>query len=122
MKYTDNFFTFPVRLYDIISMQETALQEEAHYNETKEITNKPVNFLIGEKNLRPDDIKSFGDYYGNEVDFDQATANGFNFCLVETYQQDTYECNLTSKEFKDALNAHIEKFPASIALTEKEKE
>lgn len=120
MKYTDNYIKIPVRIYDIVSMQETALAEEKHYKETQEITNKPVNFMVGYKSLKPKDIKSWGDYYGNEVDFEQAQIEGFNFCLVETYQGDSYECNLKTAEFEELLNEHTKKFPASIALTQKE--
>jgi len=116
MKYTDNFFKFPIRLYDIVSLQETALAEEKHFEETKEITTLPANFAVGYKSLRPNDIKAFGDAYSNESNLELAMEEGFNICVVETFQGDVYECNLKTEEFEGALNEHIIKFPASIAL------
>lgn len=104
MKYTDRFFKFPVRMYDVESMIKVAMKEE----ETGDIDNTPVNFAVGNKAILLKDLKSYGESYANEHTLEDALEHGFPLTTIYTYQGDEYQCPLNLKEFEKLVDKFVE--------------
>ena len=103
MKYTDKFFTIPIRIYNGRSIIE-AIQEEIETN-----IPTPSEYVVGARRLQVKDITAWADGYGEEDKLEDIREHGFTCTIVETGEEDSFLCHWNRKKFEEELNKFMEK-------------
>lgn len=113
MKYTDKFFKFPIRIYDGLEMLKAEIDEEKKLEEEDpDLTPVPIEFLVGRKAVRIDDIIGYNETMDREHDKQEVREQGFPCTIVEIKDQGPYFCNWTFKKFEEKLNEFCENLPS----------
>lgn len=115
MEYTDKFFEFPVKMYDIYDAINAEKEEDKIETATGKLQKVAIEYIVGVRGLEPDDIKEYNESYGKDDDIEEVRENGFPHTIILTVRGDVYECIWNRKTFKEKLNAFVKK------LNEKKK-
>ncbi len=109
MEYTDKFFEFPVKMYDIYDAINAEEEEDDIKTKTGKLEKVPIDYIVGVRGIDPDDIKEYNESYGKDDDVNEVRKNGFPHVIVLTVRGDVYECIWDRKKFKEKLNAFVKK-------------
>lgn len=105
MKFTDRFFSIPVRIYDRFSMKKTEEEEEQ--------LNLPVEakWTMGLHKVDYREIYSWGDYFDSEQGIDDVeNGEGFLYTIISMIDGTTFISTLNKKDFEEKLNKYAEKY------------
>lgn len=113
MKYTDKFFKFPVKTYDLYDVIKTEEEEDELKRTTGQHAKIALPFGVIIKAVLPEDIIEYNESCGKEDDLQESTQHGFPNTAVITKRDGVFECIWTMKKFEEKLNAHMEKIEKS---------
>lgn len=103
MKYTDSFFTFPIRVYDRFTYIR-AIKKEIEENESPE----EGDWIVGKISIPYTEIKQWMDYFDSVSGVEGVKQNkGFTETLV-ILNDETFICPLNKKEFEALLDKHVQ--------------
>lgn len=102
MKYTEQFFKFPVRIYDRYSVQNSEKREE--------MENAPVegDWTIGQKAIPYTEITDYGDYFDSEEGISSVEEHGFTSTIIFTKDAGVFISPLIIEDFEERLNKHVD--------------
>lgn len=104
MKYTERFFSFPVRIYD----RYTA--ELAESLEKTKNTPMEGDWAAGWAKVPFDEISSWSDYYDSVQGVQGVKDKGFEFTLIFTWNMGAYICIWEKEKFEKKLDEYVEKY------------
>jgi hypothetical protein len=110
MSYTDKFFKFPIKMYDVYSAINAEQEEDKQHKEEGIIQPIAIDYLVGVKVVLPETILGWVECYHKGQDPDDVIENGFPCTVITVSEnQDTaqYECVWPLKKFEAELNKKL---------------
>lgn len=105
----DNFFKFPVKMYDLYSMMNAENQEDKNAQDGH-IEPIQVEFVDGLKVCRPENILSWSQSYHKGQSIEEVTNEGFPITVVNILESlgiSQYECIWSLDEFERQLDKRM---------------
>lgn len=108
-KFTDDYFIFPIKIYDGFSLRRALDQEE------KEMVDAPVpaDWILGYARLSAKEFEDrrvcWYDFYSRESSVEQAAKEGFDQTMVVSDRYGEFGCMWPRKKFEEKLNEFMEK-------------
>ena len=108
----ENFFKFPIKMYDLYSMINAENQEDKNAKDGN-IEPIQVEFVDGLKSCRPENILSWTESYHKGQSMEEVMEDGFPITVVNVSEGlgiAQYECLWNLEEFEKQLDlrmAHI---------------
>lgn len=108
--YTDKWFSFPVRIYDMEHIMEIQRLREEAIAEGKEPPKMEPDWIAGMQECDPEDISGVGDSVTeDETNFAKLTKEGFMCSTVSIKGLGEYLCTWNREKFKNKLNEFMQK-------------
>jgi|SRR5579885_3355627 len=117
-KYTDKFFTFPIKIYDSRSLKTAEQMEDANIHMDPE-------WISGWTRVHYKDLLqgfTWQDGYSNGRSVDEVREEGFDLTIVYIEAYGEYTCTWDRKTFENKLNAFMTKHQDQIEEQEQETE
>jgi hypothetical protein len=110
-KFTDDFFTFPIKIYDGFSLKK-ALKEEDEEGVDGPV---PIDWIVGYVRLPAKDLPRmmWHDAFSRDRTVSDVAENGFDATAVVSHEYGEFMCTWPRKKFEDKLNEFIEKWRES---------
>jgi len=108
----DNFFEFPIKMYDVYSMMNAEIQEDKQVETEGVIAPKHVDSTSTLKQCRPESIIGWIEAGDRGQSVQELEEEGFNRSIITVLEgQDRvqYECLWTKAKFEEKLNKWMEK-------------
>lgn len=106
MKFSERYFSFPVRIYDRFTMNKAEKQEE------EEGTPVEGDWVAGRARFPYEDISSWSDFYDSKQGVDGVLKDGYEYTLIFTYTGKAVICIWPMKKFEEKLDEYVEKLEA----------
>lgn len=104
VKFTDGFFTFPVRIYDTSQMEKNAKREDL----TNEVF--PTDWIRGYADIPLNEIKGVFDFYSRGRTVEEVDEQGFDGAMVSTNSMGEFITTWNREKFKAELNSFANKY------------
>lgn len=105
-KFTDDYFSFPIKIYNSLSLRKARQEEES--------TEQPVEaeWVQGVMKLPVEEIFkiSWHDGFSREREIKDVVEIGFDSTVVYSNTYGDFICTLNRKEFEDRLNKFMERW------------
>lgn len=110
-KFTDDFFTFPIKVYDGFSLKK-AMEEE---DRTNTETPVPIDWVTGMVKIPAKDLHRimWHDGFSRERTVKEAAEEGFDLTIVISDIWGEFVCTWSRKKFEERLNEFVEKWRAN---------
>src|ERR1044072_1997570 len=107
-KFTDDFFSFPIQIYDRFSFK-TALKEEDEEGVDGPV---PIDWIVGHVRLPVKDLHRmmWHDAFSRDRTVSDVAENGFDATAVVSHEYGEFMCTWPRKKFEEKLNEFIEKW------------
>jgi len=109
MKPSQEFFCFPVIMYDSLSFK-SAIKEETKMEEDYNIAleqHVPIDYVVGEYCTRIEEIEGWSDIYTREMTIEDVKEQGFNATEIYVKNDAPLVCPLKRKEFEKLYDKFI---------------
>lgn len=110
MKFTEKFFSFPIKIYDGFSL-EKALKEE-------EVTDEPkdADWISGTFKLPASELASMAwhDGFSRNRNVEEVAKEGFDITVICSNSYGDMTCMWPRKKFEEKLNEFYEKLETTI--------
>lgn len=102
MKYTDGLFSFPVRIYDRLSIRRAAKREED--------LDIPMDgeWVEGTIRIPFNEVKGIMDYYSKGREISDVEKDGFDCCIVMTNTLGDFIANVPQDSLMSSLNSFVD--------------
>lgn len=109
-KFTDDFFSFPIKVYDGFSLKK-AMEEEDKANTDAPV---PIDWIVGWVRLPGKDLHRmmWHDGFSRERTVKEAAEEGFDLTIVISDMYGEFACTWLRKKFEDKLNEFMEGWKA----------
>ena len=108
-KFTDDFFGFPIKVYDGFSAKKAMEAQD------KDTTDEPVpiDLIAGWAKIPAKDLPKmmWHDGFSRERKVEEVAKNGFDLTMVFSDIYGDFVCTWTRKKFEEKLNEFMEKRP-----------
>lgn len=108
-KFTDEFFSFPIKVYDGFSFKKAMEAED------KDTTEEPipVDWVVGWVRLPAKDLGKmmWHDGFSRERKVEEVAKEGFDLTIVVSDVHGDFVCTWPRKKFEEKLNEFMEKRP-----------
>lgn len=113
-KFTDDFFAFPIKIYDGFSLKK-ALEEEDKEGVDGPV---PIDWIVGYVRLPAKDLHKmmWHDGFSRDRTVSDVAENGFDVTTVVHDNYGEFMCTWPRKKFEDKLNEFMEKWSAEQEL------
>jgi hypothetical protein len=110
-RFTDDFFGFPIKVYDGFSVKKAM---EAEDKETTEGP-VPIDWVSGWARLPARDLGKmmWHDGFSRERSVEDVAKEGFDVTIVVSDFHGEFVCTWTRKKFEEKINEFMEKWQAS---------
>lgn len=107
-KFTDDFFGFPIKIYDGFSLKK-ALEEEDKEGVDGPV---PIDWIVGMVRLPAKDLHKlmWHDAFSRDRIVSDVAENGFDVTTVVCEPHGEFMCTWTRKKFEEKLNEFMEKW------------
>jgi hypothetical protein len=106
-KFTDNFFGFPIKVYDDFSAKKAMDAED------KDTTNEPVpiDWIVGWAKIPVSDLHKlmWHDGFSRDRKVEQVASEGFDLTMVCSNTLGDFVCTWPKKKFEEKINEFMEK-------------
>lgn len=113
MKFTSEYFMFPIKVYDGVSLRELMKNKEEFGEETRE----EADWIAGKVRIP---LKEFLKHrvwwhegYSKSMTVADVAKEGFDVTVVYVERMGEFTCTWTMKEFEDRLNRAIERYEST---------
>lgn len=103
MTYTEEFFSFPMRIYDGVSLRKALKQEEDM------MIPMDGEWVQGTVRLPIEEVKGWFDVFSKGRKADEVEEEGFDSVVVLTYSMGEYECMWTREKFEAEMDKFYER-------------
>lgn len=107
-KFTEDFFSFPIKVYDGFSLKKAMEQEE------RDSTDEPVpiDWVVGWVKIPVRDLPKmmWHDGFSRERKVEEVANEGFDLTIVVTDVYGEFVCTWPRKKFEDKLNEFMVKY------------
>lgn len=112
MKFTEQFFKFPIILYDAFALDRAARKEE----EDDEILSAlPVAYAIGAARVPLNEIQGWYEHWVRGRTIDDILRDGFDCTRVLTKTLGEYNCSWNIKKFEQKMDEFEERMCSQMA-------
>lgn len=113
-KFTDDFFSFPIKVYDGFSLKR-AMEQEDRDNTDEPV---PIDWVVGWVKIPAKDLSRlmWHDGFSRERRVEEVAREGFDITIVISDVYGEFVCTWSRKKFEDKLNEFMEKWKASQPL------
>jgi hypothetical protein len=111
-KFTDDFFGFPIKIYDGFSLKK-ALEEEDKEGVDGPV---PIDWIVGQVKLPAKDLHKlmWHDGFSRDRIVSDVAENGFDVTIVVSDIHGEFMCTWPRKKFEDKLNEFMEKWEGNV--------
>lgn len=112
-KFTDDFFSFPIKVYDGFSLKK-AMEEE---DKTSTDSPVPIDWVTGWVKIPVKDLYKmiWHDGFSRERSVKEVAEGGFDLTIVISDVWGEFVCTWGRKKFEDRVNEFMEKRQSGIA-------
>lgn len=110
MKYTDQFFAFPIHMYLTEDVQKGNELEELGI---KGVHEEPEG-VIGLVKCLPEDIVTWWDSFSKPRSLDDVESKGFDMTHIQLRNGEEFSCLWSRKKFEATLNSFMDKLHKKI--------
>lgn len=111
-KFTDDFFTFPIKIYDGFSLKKAMEAED------KDTTDEPVpiDWVVGWVKLPAKDLHKmmWHEGFSRERKVEEVAEKGFDLTIVISEVWGEFVSTWNKKKFEEKLNEFMEKWKATL--------
>lgn len=107
-KFTDDFFGFPIKIYDGFSLKK-ALEEEDKEGVDGPV---PIDWIVGQVRLPAKDLHKlmWHDGFSRDRTVSDVAEKGFDVTTVVCEPHGEFMCTWTRKKFEEKLNEFMDKW------------
>lgn len=110
-KFTDDFFGFPIKIYDGFSLKKALEQEDKEGVDVP----IPIDWIVGHVKLPAKDLHKlmWHDGFSRDRTVSDVAENGFDVTTVVLEPYGEFMCTWPRKKFEEKLNEFMEKWQAA---------
>lgn len=110
MNYTEQKFTFPMKIYDGLSLRQAIKREEA-----TEVAEE-ADWVQGVCRIPIEEIKAWFDVFSKGKTIDEVLQEGFDSTIIVTNTMGEFECTWPRKRFERELDEFHDKYIVAMKL------
>jgi hypothetical protein len=110
-RFTDDYFLFPIKVYDGFSLKKAMEEEEKDTTEGP----VPIDWVSGWARLPAKDLYKimWHDGFSRERSVEEVAENGFDLTIIVSDYHGEFVCTWPRKKFEEKLNDFMEKWESS---------